>query len=387
VDGGNDVTLAAREWDRLLAQVWAHPGIAGESGPLRASDIRAQAAFGPLVLVNVSELWSGALIVTAGGIDALDLPALTPAAVRARIGHFTAAQAAARALAGHADRAIAGTLAWLWDCVAGPVLDHLGYWERPGGAAPERRLWWVPDGLMSSLPLHAAGHHDEPGDSRTVIDRVVSSYAPSVRALQRSRHAKAPGRRRVQVVDGADDTGFTSHEIELRTPFELAPLAPAGTAVSWPQVLAELATSSTLHLALRAVTDPVRPSASHVVGPGGRRLSLGDIARLSVPAAELAVLTECAVADYAGTPTNLAVPVPHAFHLAGYPSVAAVMYACAPGDRSALTREFYDVISAQAPPAGGRVSAAKAVHAACMRLRDQDPGKGSAWAALGHVGS
>jgi hypothetical protein len=46
-------------------------------------------------------------------------------------------------------------------------------------------------GLLGLLPLHAAGYHTEqppPGQARrTVIDRVVSSYAPTVRALRYAR--------------------------------------------------------------------------------------------------------------------------------------------------------------------------------------------------------
>ncbi|WP_345034643.1 CHAT domain-containing protein [Streptomyces sannanensis] len=57
-------------------------------------------------------------------------------------------------------------------------------------------VWWAPDGLLGQLPLHAAGHYDDPAGSpgrRTVLDRVVPSYTPTVRALRHARQrASAP---------------------------------------------------------------------------------------------------------------------------------------------------------------------------------------------------
>ena len=67
------------------------------------------------------------------------------------------------------------------------VLDALG--TPPGGNGP-RRLWWCPIGLMSFLPVHAAGLHTQAG-GETILDNFVSSYTPSLRALLQAR-ARAP---------------------------------------------------------------------------------------------------------------------------------------------------------------------------------------------------
>ncbi|NED00616.1 CHAT domain-containing protein, partial [Streptomyces sp. SID6648] len=81
-------------------------------------------------------------------------------------------------------------LEWLWDNAAGPVLGLLGHDRRPSAEADWPRVWWVPGGVLGLLPLHAAGHHTDPADDarrRTVLDRVVSSYTPTVRALRHAR--------------------------------------------------------------------------------------------------------------------------------------------------------------------------------------------------------
>ena len=70
-------------------------------------------------------------------------------------------------------------LAWLWDVVAAPVLEYLGYTAPLDPDTGGRRVWWIPTGPLSALPVHAAGHHLAGTD--TVLDRVVSSYTPTVR--------------------------------------------------------------------------------------------------------------------------------------------------------------------------------------------------------------
>nr|WP_257003705.1 CHAT domain-containing protein [Streptomyces sp. SA15] len=47
------------------------------------------------------------------------------------------------------------------------------------------RLWWSPTGPLTLLPLHMAGRHD--GSRDNVLDRVVSSYATTVKALRHAR--------------------------------------------------------------------------------------------------------------------------------------------------------------------------------------------------------
>ena len=46
------------------------------------------------------------------------------------------------------------------------------------------RVWWVATGSLALLPVHAAGHRD---GSRTLLDRVISSYTPTVRSLTAAR--------------------------------------------------------------------------------------------------------------------------------------------------------------------------------------------------------
>ena len=75
---------------------------------------------------------------------------------------------------------------WLWDVAVKPVLKELGllWQDNPPHTLP--CVWWVGGGLMALLPLHAAGEHGM-GSTDNTLSHVVSSYAPTLKALQFSQ--------------------------------------------------------------------------------------------------------------------------------------------------------------------------------------------------------
>lgn len=81
-------------------------------------------------------------------------------------------------------------LKWLWDVVSGPVLDALGFLsECSCNGWPH--VWWIPTGPLTNFPLHAAGYHSRAG-SETVLDRVISSYNSSIKAIIHGRRRREP---------------------------------------------------------------------------------------------------------------------------------------------------------------------------------------------------
>src|SRR5437016_4796016 len=73
-------------------------------------------------------------------------------------------------------------LKWLWTVAVGPILHELGFTAPPDQNEVWPRVWWVRTGLLSVLPIHAAGYHDL-GPSNAAIDRVICSYSPTVKDL------------------------------------------------------------------------------------------------------------------------------------------------------------------------------------------------------------
>ena len=78
---------------------------------------------------------------------------------------------------------------WMWH--ARSRRRCLPRWGPSGRQRRHRRLWWCPTGIMTFLPVHAAGAHarQTAGPSWTTV---VSSYTPSRRALL--RHGTGSGR-------------------------------------------------------------------------------------------------------------------------------------------------------------------------------------------------
>ena len=217
-----------------LAEIHALPRFASFALPPTTEELLAQAVSGPVVTFNISRYRSDALLLTTGGVTALELPGLAHDTLIDQINIFHQALHTATSPDPDADRigaqaSVREILAWLWDTVAEPVLHALGHTSGPTPGSPWPRVWWVPGGLLGLLPLHAAGHLTHPPDPkmRTVMDRVISSYTPTIRALQYARqHTPSP--------TGVPDTAGQTLIIAMPTtptPARAACNVPAETAM------------------------------------------------------------------------------------------------------------------------------------------------------------
>lgn len=188
--------VAAAEWEALLMRVRGTAGFERFLRPPTEREMRDVAAQGPVVAVNVDRLRCDAVVVTRERIFSVPLRELTEGQLALRAQEFLAAVNLPRSAPEEEhDRArelVLDTLAWLWRTVAEPVLTALGLTrplpgDAPASAAP--RLWWSASGPLAYLPLHAAGlqRKHQLRDGRTVLDRVASSYTPTLRALRHAR--------------------------------------------------------------------------------------------------------------------------------------------------------------------------------------------------------
>jgi CHAT domain-containing protein/tetratricopeptide (TPR) repeat protein len=185
----------ADQWDELVDQVRALPGFQAFLRPPQVAELRRAAAGGPVVVVNISQWRCDALLVTDTGTRVVELSALTHDIVhRHATTYLDALQnyestAPTPATMHTVDQAITATLEWLWDAIAQPVLTELGHEQGPDPDQIWPRIWWCPTGPLAVLPLHAAGYHDPAHKHRggSVLDRAVSSYTPTLRALIQAR--------------------------------------------------------------------------------------------------------------------------------------------------------------------------------------------------------
>jgi hypothetical protein len=232
----------------------------------RETELMAAAVSNSIIVINIS-FRCDAFLVQQHSIKALELPKLQENEIR---------EWAALLKSGKSRRSqMLKLFKWLWDVMAGPILQELGFVATTG---QKPRVWWIPTGSLCHLPIHAAGYHF--GDfSQTVLDRVVSSYSPSINALLYARRNKERSAQR-QILENfvltsmektpgswMSDLKFAKKEIEVIG--ELLEHASVSTiTLETPtkvQVLNELPRCKVIHFAGHGESHPTDPLKSSLL--------------------------------------------------------------------------------------------------------------------------
>jgi tetratricopeptide (TPR) repeat protein len=389
--------VLASDWDQLLARIRALPEFAHFLRPPPLAQLLEQAAHGPVALVNVSRHRCDALLLTSSGLRVVPLPQLTlEAAVQQAVGfHTVLEQLTDPASADPARRrehedALGTSLSWLWDTVASPVLYALGIAGPPAPGTSWPRVWWIPTGPLAFLPVHAAGHH-RAADGRSVLDRAVSSYAPTVRTLAHARRPAPRGTGRFLVVAVPKAPGASPLPGAAAEAAALAAMLPGarllhGAEATRDAVVAGIQEHSWLHFCGHGSADPVSPSESQLIvhDYAEHPLTVTDISRLNLRTAELAYLSACTTARTGFGLADEALHLASGMQLAGYRHVVGTLWAIDDAMAVRIAERVYAALGAPRPAAD---LAAGAVHAAVREVRDQYPATPSLWAAHVHVGA
>ncbi|MFX0577143.1 CHAT domain-containing protein [Nocardia nepalensis] len=164
--------------------------------PKLLPDLRPNGPDEWIVLLNSSELRCDAVAFSSDRLIPIPLPHLTEAEVT-RQAELHAASLRRFATSAHntteallLDAGLTRTLEWLWTEIAAPIFNKLGI-TTASTAGPWPRIWWYPTGVLATLPVHAAGYHND-GMGNTVIDRVISSRATSLTGLADARGTVSP---------------------------------------------------------------------------------------------------------------------------------------------------------------------------------------------------
>jgi tetratricopeptide (TPR) repeat protein len=396
--------VLAAEWDNLVAQIRAQPGLTSFLQPPHPLELAADAASGPIVLVNVSNYRSDALILTIDHVDTVPLPELTPVTVRDQVRRLLNALAtvhASRSTTGEREQAQQATtaiLAWLWDALAGPVLDRLDMTTTPADGQPWPRVWWSLGGLLCYLPVHAAGHHgekDQP-NPRTVLDRTISSYIPTVHALRYARSRRgipATAADQLLVVamphtPGAHNLPGTKYESNLLSQMFGAHVLVDYEA-TYETVLAQMQSHECIHFACHGEGNWDNPSASqlllhdHMTHP----LTVLDISRLNLAGNRLAYLSACNTTRGNLDLADEAIHITSAFQLAGYSHVIGTLWPIDDAVSVGIAETVYGTITRNHAGKIDVAEAAYALHIATRATRESYPLTPTLWAAYVHVGA
>ncbi|KIK04418.1 hypothetical protein K443DRAFT_93069 [Laccaria amethystina LaAM-08-1] len=247
--------------------------------PARVSRLQDYASFGPIVVLNVTLYRSDAIIIKSEGIVHVPLPLFT---LRDCLLKGIELQNALNDEDMEAGSTLFhSVLTWIWEVVAHPVLEELGFVGscQPGESLP--RVWWAANERIASLPVHAAGDHKralETGASCSVIDRTVSSYIPTLRFLGLSReraaslhseqHTEAPGTALlVQMPTTPNDKDLVNVSVEVEAVESILSSRLQITNMDRPKrsrLLPSLSSCTMAHFACHGVAHPEDPSLSQI---------------------------------------------------------------------------------------------------------------------------
>ena len=194
-------------------------------------------------------------------------------------------------------------LEWLWDVAVEPVLKELGFTDSPKTNADWPRVWWIPIGRLSLFPIHAAGYHSVKGQS--TLDRVISSYTPTVKALDHARkqieRISKSSPQNVLLVSmpttpNQSTLKFAAEEVEAINNF--LPMTMRRIKSENPtksEVIETIKKCSIVHFACHGQADP-DPSKSRII-LSDHSLSVSDIVQIKLDKAEFAYISACHAAN------------------------------------------------------------------------------------------
>ncbi|MBW4722160.1 CHAT domain-containing protein [Saccharothrix obliqua] len=357
-----------RERQRLVEDIRELPGFEDFLKPPRLPEILEACRSGPVVVPLAARGRLDALIVTTEGVRHVPLPPVDLDTLRSRTRQLVEAD----------DEDLLDGLEWLWEVITGPVLTALGLTGPPPEGRRPPVVRWCPTGLLSHLPLHAAGVRGGP----QALDRAVFSYTTSIRALRRTRPWRthpdpAPLVVGLSRTPGLPDLPGVDQELAL-----LAGLFPRSrilrnAAATRERVMAALASHDMVHFACHGGSNPAERHQGQLFLHDGP-LGLADLAGLHVPRGTLAYLSACTTARQGLDLPDEALSIASGFQLAGFGDVVASLWSLGDGPALRATSDFYTELRSDN-------TAAHAVHHMMRKRRQSEPP--SSWAPYIHMGA
>ncbi|CVK90572.1 hypothetical protein FPRO06_05114 [Fusarium proliferatum] len=194
-----------KEFDELVERIRKLPNFDTFLQAPGLDDMQKITDRGPIIIMNIRIICCDAIVIMPDCIQTIPIDGLSRADIEEKVLNE--------------DRGNPNVVEWLWDTIVCPVLDRNGFSETPKGDNWPH-VWWIPTGLLKQFPLRAAGYHRK-RTKETTLDRVVSSYASSVKAMIQARRRRTPTRETNKAVLVAMETtptlsrlAFANQELE-----------------------------------------------------------------------------------------------------------------------------------------------------------------------------
>jgi CHAT domain-containing protein len=292
---------------------------------------------------------------------------------------------------------LGSVLADLCKLIGKPVIDRLRELKIP----VQSRVWWCPTAAFCSLPLHAMGPiPSDDGRELYFMDLYITSYTTSLSALIESRKPSARDEKfdlppMLLVALPGPSLPTVGREIEvikdLSTSLSIPVTTLIGEEATPAIVMEELWEHRFVHIACHGLLDPGKPFGASIELHGDSALTLLDIVRSRLPAAEFAFLSFCHTAEL--TPGSLEDEGLHmtaALQFCGFRSVIGTSWAMLDEDGEDLSEQVYksmfrNSLRQQGVPHHER--SAKALQYAVRRLRMKRRMTLERWVNFVHYGA
>jgi hypothetical protein len=409
-EGWHDSTYACREpheeLQRVCVEMRTLDGMERFMLPLLEHEMKGLARNGYIVCFNVGQLRSEAFVVTKAAVKVVLLPALTVDFVNAALDVIaikgyrgnrlpeptTDSDTEEETSPGEPQtellrfNTVGEMLRHLWIVAVYPVLESLGLHSQKSSSSDLPHICWAASGDMMLLPLHAAGNHDV-GVVENTLSYVVSSYATSLKILQRGQQEVVPdpveaSKSEILVVSMPTTPGQYK---DLKATEEAD--AVVSSTRSWANctvltqrgkddVMGSIHTSPIIHFACHGTTHPFRPDKScFIVGKDVQEsFSIGDLAKVTRPRSQLAYLSACSTAETRAPKMSYgSIHLASTFQLIGFRNVVASLWAVDDDTAVVLADMFYNIVT---PEDLNKTHAfARRLHEALVTLRERKRNK------------
>ena len=385
------------ERNSLISRIRSLPGFEDFLKPPSFDALNSAAAYGPVIIINQSKWFSDVIILLKDSP-----PSVIPVLLNCRASDFhrRANELKGRLLGVRMkngldskdyDFTLTSVLADLYELIGKPIIERLRQLNVP----EKSRVWWCPTSAFCSLPLHAMGPiPSDDSDNVYFMDLYISSYTPTLSALIESRkpgsQPKTLDKPSLLLVAQPKTLPGAWGEINVLE----AVGSPVTTLVSEKAtpttVVASLRDHQFVHFVCHGLLETGKPfDASFDLH--GDNLTLLDIVRSQLPAAEFAFLSACHTAEL--TEDSIADEGLHlaaAMQYCGFRSVIGTMWAMADTDGADLSKHFYRSIFSERTGQRGvpyYERSARALQFAVKKLREKRGITLERWVNFVHYGA
>ena len=357
---------------KLISQIQAMQGLDSFLISPPFNTLRSAASSGPVIIINHS-IWRSDILILLHNMPPSLIP--TPDNFFELAGTLKDKLLDSRRKSGldshHYEETLAFVLDQLYKLVGKPVIDRLRQLQVP----EQSRIWWCPTSVFCSLPLHAMGPiPSDDGELRYFLDLYVCSYTPTISALIQCRHhnsgVRSSGRPPILLVAQPDSLPNVRGEIKVVQALDTEVTSLISEAATPVTVIDGLHHHRFVHFACHGILEAGKPFETGFELHRKVHLTLLEIVRANLPAAEFAFLSACHTAEMTeGSVVDEGLHLAAAVQYCGFRSVVGTMWAMFDGDGSDLAKNFYKSLFANSRGTPYHERSAEALRFAVKKLR------------------